>query len=135
MKYCKKCNVRYSQNGVNFCRNDGLQLIEDEPDLTETIPLPDINQSKDQSIWIKLLNYDLDLYDKGISSPVTIAGEYVQIGDKDKAIEWLEEAYSHHSKELPYLSNNPSLSDLRSDPRFKDLLLRIESSSSKNPNQ
>lgn len=129
MKQCKKCHKNYSQEGINFCREDGQELVElDTFDTTNTLPLSISRRGDEKEIWFKLLDYDLELYKKGLSSPVTIAGEYAQIGDKEKALEWLEEAYVRHSKELPYLRNNPSLNDLNSDPRYKALLQRIESS-------
>ena len=132
MKHCKKCHTNYAQEGVNFCRYDGDQLCEAAFDSSETLRMSKnetskYNENMECSIWFRLLQYDLDLYEKGLSSPVTIAAEYAQLGNKEKALEWLEEAYSHHSKELPYIGSNPSLSKLSSDSRYKDLLKRIES--------
>ena len=58
-------------------------------------------------------------------SPMTMADLYVQLGDKEQAIAWLEKAYQEHASRLQYLKINPLYDPLRSAPRFQDLLRRI----------
>jgi TolB-like protein/DNA-binding winged helix-turn-helix (wHTH) protein/Tfp pilus assembly protein PilF len=50
---------------------------------------------------------------------------YAGLGEKDQAFEWLERAYKAHDKGLTYLKVDPPLDPLRSDPRFQDLLRRM----------
>ena len=50
---------------------------------------------------------------------------YAGLGEKDLAFEWLERAYDEHDKGLVSLKVDPSLDPLRSDPRFQDLLRRM----------
>jgi tetratricopeptide (TPR) repeat protein len=71
-----------------------------------------------------------DLINKstGISyvSPYNIAVIYAGLGDKEKAFEWLERAYSERSYYLPvYLKTDARLDSLHSEPRFKDLVRRM----------
>jgi TolB-like protein/Flp pilus assembly protein TadD len=47
------------------------------------------------------------------------------LGEKDRAMEWLERAYQERSTVLAYLRLDPRLAALRSDPRFSSLLQRI----------
>jgi serine/threonine protein kinase/Tfp pilus assembly protein PilF len=54
-----------------------------------------------------------------------IAGVYASLGDKNKAFEWLEEAYATRDSQLEFLGVQPFYDPLRSDPRFADLLRRI----------
>ncbi len=54
-----------------------------------------------------------------------IALVYAGLGDKEKAFEWLENAYHAHDVGLVYLKIDPCLDPLRSDPRFADLLRRV----------
>jgi tetratricopeptide (TPR) repeat protein len=53
-----------------------------------------------------------------------IAFRYLDAGDYDLAIDWLEKAYDEHDPNLPYIGL-PAYDPLRSYPRFKDLLRRI----------
>ncbi|MFY9583836.1 MAG: protein kinase [Candidatus Acidiferrales bacterium] len=58
-------------------------------------------------------------------SSYSIAEVYVGLGDRDKAFEWLQEAYEERSRALVFLRVEPRLDPLRSDPRFQDLLRRV----------
>ena len=59
-------------------------------------------------------------------SPFMIATIYAGLGDKDKAFEFLEKAYQERSSDLPYfLRADLRMDSLRSDPRFRDLLGRM----------
>jgi len=58
-------------------------------------------------------------------SPVDVATSYASLGDKDNAFLWLEKAYQQHASELIFLKVNTGWRDLRSDPRFADLVRRI----------
>jgi TolB-like protein len=55
---------------------------------------------------------------------VNIARLYIEAGENDQAMNWLEEAYKNHPPNLPYIGL-PSSDPLRSDPRFQDLLRKI----------
>ena len=44
---------------------------------------------------------------------------------KEEALSWLERAYQNRSAQLPGASTEPMLANLRSEPRFRDLLHRI----------
>jgi len=59
-------------------------------------------------------------------SPYMVATVYASLGDKDKAFEYLEKAYQERSSDLPYfLRADLRIDNLRSDPRFQDLLRRM----------
>jgi TolB-like protein/DNA-binding winged helix-turn-helix (wHTH) protein/Flp pilus assembly protein TadD len=58
-------------------------------------------------------------------SPYYIAIVYAGLGGKEQAFGWLEKAYQEHSRPLGGLKVNPVWDNLRSDPRFADLLRRI----------
>jgi TolB-like protein/DNA-binding winged helix-turn-helix (wHTH) protein/Tfp pilus assembly protein PilF len=50
---------------------------------------------------------------------------YVWLDEKDQAFAWLEKAYAEHDGWLVYLKVEPRYDRLRSDPRFTDLLRRM----------
>ena len=54
-----------------------------------------------------------------------IVRRYLAAGDYGKAIDWLEKAYEVHHPGLPYVGFDPRYDPLRSDPRFQDLLRRM----------
>ena len=56
-----------------------------------------------------------------------IAAIYAQIGDKDKAMEFLEKSYERREFWMAYLQVEPRLDSLRGDPRFEELIRRVES--------
>jgi serine/threonine-protein kinase len=58
-------------------------------------------------------------------NPYLAAKIYTQLGDKDQAFAWLEKAYEEHNGKMFTLKVHPLLDPLRSDPRFKDLLHRM----------
>jgi hypothetical protein len=47
------------------------------------------------------------------------------LGENDQALNWLEKAYEERFNRLAYLRRKPVWDPLRSDPRFVDLLRRI----------
>jgi tetratricopeptide (TPR) repeat protein len=56
-----------------------------------------------------------------------IAAINAQIGDKDKAMEFLEKSYQRREFWMVHLQVEPRLDSLRGDPRFNDLVKRVES--------
>lgn len=50
---------------------------------------------------------------------------YASLGDKDSAFAWLEKSLVNHEGELALLKVDPVLESLRDDPRYTDLLRRI----------
>jgi len=57
--------------------------------------------------------------------PYLTAQFYAQLGDKEQAFAWLENAYDKHDGRLYRLKVEPLLDPLRNDPRFGDLLSRM----------
>jgi TolB-like protein/tetratricopeptide (TPR) repeat protein/predicted Ser/Thr protein kinase len=58
-------------------------------------------------------------------TPWQIGTLYTRAGKKDKALEWLEKAFEARDGNLIYLSVDPIFDYLRSDPRFQDLLRKM----------
>jgi len=63
------------------------------------------------------LSYNVD--------PFAVAMIYVGLGEKDEAFAWLEKAYQERSESLLYYKDTPLLDSVRSDPRFTNLLRRM----------
>jgi len=54
-----------------------------------------------------------------------IAGNYARLKDKDKTLEYLNKAYDQRQPQIVVIKTHPNFAFLRDDPRFKDLLKRM----------
>jgi len=61
---------------------------------------------------------------KSYVSPDFFALIYTGLGEKDNAFEWLQKYYEEH-RDPDFIKVNPIYDSLHSDPRFKDLLRRM----------
>jgi eukaryotic-like serine/threonine-protein kinase len=61
----------------------------------------------------------------GYSSPYQIATFYADLGDKDRAVKWLNTAYQERDVGLVALKVDFLLDPLRSDPRFVELVRKV----------
>jgi serine/threonine-protein kinase len=65
-------------------------------------------------------------YSKGRSDePYDIAVVYTGLGEKEKALDWLETAYQERSSWLPFAKVSAELDPLRAEPRFRALLRKL----------
>jgi len=58
-------------------------------------------------------------------TPWRIGTLYTRAGKNDEALEWLEKAYEAHDPNMTYIRVDPIFDGLRDDPRFQDLLRRM----------
>jgi tetratricopeptide (TPR) repeat protein len=54
-----------------------------------------------------------------------IALAYAHRGEVDQALKWLDRAYRQHESELLSIKFDPLLENVRSDPRFRQLLIKL----------
>ncbi|HKE55712.1 MAG TPA: tetratricopeptide repeat protein, partial [Pyrinomonadaceae bacterium] len=66
-----------------------------------------------------------ELLRTGSASEYLIAGLWAALGEKDKAFASLNEAFNQRDVQLVSLKVDPSLDDLRDDPRFSELVTRV----------
>ena len=62
---------------------------------------------------------------RGGAQPTSIAMIYCRLGDKERAFEFLEQGYQERTRGLVYLQVEPQYDPIRSDPRFQDMLARM----------
>jgi hypothetical protein len=58
-------------------------------------------------------------------SPIEFARFHAQLNEKDEAFRWLEKAFQERSTQIVFLKVVKDWDNLRSDPRFADLVKRI----------
>jgi len=56
---------------------------------------------------------------------VTTTYIYKGLGDKVKTFEWLNRGYEEHACCLVWLKTDPMMKNLRSDPRYKEILKKM----------
>ena len=75
--------------------------------------------------WQSRLDSALEQSNQHYFSPLIIAGFYARLGQREEAFAWLEKAYDERSVWMAQLSCDPRFDPLRSDPRFQELLRRM----------
>jgi TolB-like protein/Tfp pilus assembly protein PilF len=75
--------------------------------------------------WRKYLEHQRETAKREHVSPVTFASIYAHLNEKEQELEWLEKAYQQHTPALYQLKESRTWDSLRSDPRFQDLLRRM----------
>jgi len=73
----------------------------------------------------KILEQLKELSKQRYVSPYVVGRIYAALNEKDEAFRWLETAYQSRAAWMPFLKVDPRLDGLRSDPRFQDLLRRM----------
>lgn len=68
----------------------------------------------------------LDLRARRYVDAYNIADVYAGLGEKEKAFEWLRQAYEEHAGQLICIKVDPWIENLRSDPRYKELLKKMK---------
>ena len=59
------------------------------------------------------------------AAPCDIAMLFMHAGEKDQTLEWLEKGFDTRDPTMPYIGVSPWSDPLRADPRFQDLLRRM----------
>ena len=81
---------------------------------------------QDYAGWLQeRLNGLNEISKDGNSMSFEHAELYAAMGNTDKAMHYLEQGYREHTVELVRLQVNPAYDDMRTDPRFQDLIHRV----------
>jgi len=81
--------------------------------------------SGEMGYWQWQLDYVKERAKQAYVRPIAFAEFYAQLGEKDQAFEWLEKAYQERDGGLVFLNVRQEWDPLRDDPRFQDLLRRM----------
>jgi tetratricopeptide (TPR) repeat protein len=102
-------------------RQKAMTLSGDPPEEVEALARA-YSESGPKGYWMWRLERLKGRYAR---NPYTTAAIYARLGDKDQAFAWLEKAYAARKLSMIWLKVSPSWDSLRSDPRFQDLLRRM----------
>jgi serine/threonine protein kinase/tetratricopeptide (TPR) repeat protein len=78
------------------------------------------------ALYRKTLAFTEEAAQRVYVSPLQFAVLYAQLGEKERAFAFLEKAFEERQPWLNVLKNDPQFEPLRSDPRFADMVRRIE---------
>ncbi len=76
--------------------------------------------------WQKRLDWANEASKRTYVPSFQMARFYARLGDKERTFEFLEKSYQAHEVQMPNIRTLPDFDDLRSDPRFADLLRRMK---------
>jgi len=101
--------------------------------LSRQVPTPDTNwmlgyaygRAGNRKEAQRILTFLLEKQKHQFIWPAIIAVVYIGLDDKDHAFEWIEKTYRERENWLQVLNVDPMFDPLRSDPRFQDLLHRM----------
>ncbi len=108
-------------------RAEEVHEIDQELRIEGCVPCADrlarAYESKGYAGWLQeRLNGLNEMSKDGNSRTFEHAELYAAMGNTDKAMHYLEEGYREHTVELVRLQVNPAYDDMRTDPRFRDLV-------------
>jgi eukaryotic-like serine/threonine-protein kinase len=99
---------------------DGLQGLREQYLVRAAVMSGDLNEAR------RLVRLMDDRARRREIVYVQVGFAYAAIGDRDKAIEWLNLAFEAREPGLRNSIRSPAVKELRGDPRFEELLLRLE---------
>ena len=76
--------------------------------------------------WRGVLEQQADGFDGSRTTYVDGAYVNARLGRKDIAFDYLEKAYKRREWSFAYINVEPRLDPLRNDPRFADLVRRVQ---------
>lgn len=120
--------VTYARTGK---RNEAFAEINKAIELNGRLPvyvaiIGDIHAKFGEKVEAnKMLQELMTRARTGYVSPYDIAMLYVVLGDKEKALAWLDKAVSERDFAILSIKAAPAWDSLRGDPRFDELLRRI----------
>ncbi len=88
-----------------------------------------LEQAYKKDGWKGYLQKNLELekekFKQGKVQAGSIAMQYALLGENEEAFKWLERSYENREDTMAWLKVDPAWSNLRSDPRFIDLVRRV----------
>ncbi len=111
--------------------DDALRAAQSSLPSTTDLVLPATGSSADgiRAIWRWRLRRLEEAAKTRWVSPYSIAVHLLVVGERDRAMEQLEQAYARRVGVLAFLRTDPALDPLRSHPRFEALVANVTQSS------
>ena len=118
----------YTQMGKHqeaLTEREKVLIFAGAPELVTSME-EDYLKSGDKRILQDFLEGMTELSKHTYVAPYTFAEAYMRLGNKEKAITWLEKAYGEHDSSLISLGVDPMFDSIRGDPQFRKILRRMK---------
>ncbi|HYK01614.1 MAG TPA: winged helix-turn-helix domain-containing protein [Thermoanaerobaculia bacterium] len=79
-----------------------------------------------KQVYRELEPYIREACERGTFNDYIAAAYYAELGDRERALEWLQLSIDNHAPSVSYALVDPRLDSLRTDPRFHQLLRRTK---------
>ena len=114
-------SIREGEKAQTLSGRDPARVDKDAHELLEAL-----KTSGPNGAWTKILEFKQEAKKQGHDVPdLDLAGVYAQLGDRDKAFEYLNRAIDRKDDPFIDLKVSPRWDNLRNDPRFADALKRM----------
>ena len=104
---------------------EGLALASEYGTTTKTTLAYSLAQAGDPSLAREFAKQLVERHNTEYISPVDLAVVHMAIGDKEKALDWVEHAIDERRGWAAYLRVHPVVDSLRGEPRFDALVKRM----------
>jgi len=130
--------LKIFRSGVYYYRGDKQmaidlmsKVLEEHPNMDGIRPLYAIylaGSGRSEEAREQLSEEALSLSRSDHDMAYWVASTYALLGDKDLAFKWLNRAVKLGNQNKPHFQHDKSLDSLRDDPRFDELMSKVESS-------
>jgi len=104
---------------------EGLTLASPEGTMTKATLAYSLAQAGDKSLARSFAAELVERHNTEYISPVDLAVVHMALGDKERALDWVEHAIDERRGWAAYLRVHPVLDSLRDQPRFDELVKRM----------
>jgi tetratricopeptide (TPR) repeat protein len=116
---------QYENAALEIERCRGINAAVDSNPFTLITDMWVFSGLGDNERTTEVLNRFLEMSEETYVPPSFLAYGYVFLGDTDRAIAWMEKAYDSRDTHLAFARGLPLYDPIRSDPRFQDILRRM----------
>ena len=120
----------------------GLALEQKHNFPEAVVELREAMRASNNKLWVSFIAHDMALAGDRVAankmihdlkqlskrtyvSPWLFAMIYPDLGEKEEALKWLEKCYERREHDLVFLNVWPMFDNLRTDPRYQDLMRRV----------
>jgi serine/threonine protein kinase/tetratricopeptide (TPR) repeat protein len=117
----------YAQNGMfreAIAQRQKVLTLSGNPDLAAAIG-DDFRTSGYPGVMKSWLEGLQEVSKRGYVSAYNLAQIHARLGEKNQALESLEQAFNQRDSNLTYVKVEPAFDDIRSDPKYQQLVQRL----------